>query len=315
MALSGLPFGPLRVPENDVISGERLQAAADICITTRAACLKHLSLDIGTTNRLVFFESGEYGLRVDLDEQVRRVEAARVVFVYGDLLPGFFAEILPRLATPVVLVTHNSDRVVDGTWRPFLDDGRLFHWFAHNTTLTHAKVTPLPIGIANAQWKHGDPNTVAEVAATAPRARDPVAHAAFDPTTNPAARADPDLRALLETPLVRQDTVRPHADYLAAMARCRYAVSPPGNGADCHRHWEALYVGTAPVVLDGPWLDGFRDLPFLAFETWADVTQEALEERLTAHQAAGMAFHKLSARWWRRQIRAAADGLAREGGA
>jgi hypothetical protein len=42
---------------------------------------------------------------------------------------------------------------------------------------------------------------------------------------------------------------KPFASYLDDMARCRWVLSPPGNGVDCHRTWEALYLGVTPIVL------------------------------------------------------------------
>ena len=37
-------------------------------------------------------------------------------------------------------------------------------------------------------------------------------------------------------------------EYLAAMGDARITVSPPGLGWDCHRHYEAAFVGTVPVT-------------------------------------------------------------------
>jgi len=36
--------------------------------------------------------------------------------------------------------------------------------------------------------------------------------------------------------------------YRRILRQAGLVASPPGNGADCHRTWEALYLGVAPVV-------------------------------------------------------------------
>jgi hypothetical protein len=40
----------------------------------------------------------------------------------------------------------------------------------------------------------------------------------------------------------------PIKEYLAGMAAARLALSPPGLGWDCHRHYEAAMLGTVPVT-------------------------------------------------------------------
>ena len=36
--------------------------------------------------------------------------------------------------------------------------------------------------------------------------------------------------------------------YLQEIADHTFVISPPGNGYDCHRTWEALYIGATPIV-------------------------------------------------------------------
>lgn len=40
-------------------------------------------------------------------------------------------------------------------------------------------------------------------------------------------------------------------DYRRAVKDSLFVISPPGRGLDCHRTWEAIYLGAVPVVLDG----------------------------------------------------------------
>ena len=39
-----------------------------------------------------------------------------------------------------------------------------------------------------------------------------------------------------------------HEAWLRAQATYKFAISPPGNGVDCHRTWEMVLVGVVPVV-------------------------------------------------------------------
>lgn len=58
--------------------------------------------------------------------------------------------------------------------------------------------------------------------------------------------------------------------YRKLVLRSKYVLSPPGNGADCHRTWEALYLGAVPVVLDEYWPFSDYDIPVLSLRNWGE---------------------------------------------
>jgi hypothetical protein len=47
----------------------------------------------------------------------------------------------------------------------------------------------------------------------------------------------------------------PLEDFLSLLAEHRCTLSPPGRGFDCFRTWQALAVGTVPLVVDDPAFD------------------------------------------------------------
>jgi hypothetical protein len=321
--MSATMYSPPQIAEPEILSGERLQACAGVSVVTAAKLRFHRSLP---PVPLAHFSA-------DLEpncEALAALDAARIIFVYGDLADAFFARILPLLTYPFVLITHNSDAGAECRHRELLGNPVLVHWFAQNAAFEHPKLTALPIGIANAQWKHGDTAALARIAARHTPKR-PGLYVNFKTGTNPAAR-EPLLAALREKPFAvmggrmtlrsrldgmlaaisgRRATVetRPLAypAYLADMARWRYCVSPPGNGIDCHRTWEALYLGVIPVALPAPGrlLDG---LPCIAAGDLASLTMEQLESRLTELRGP-FAWEKLTVSYWHQRIQEAARGL------
>jgi len=54
----------------------------------------------------------------------------------------------------------------------------------------------------------------------------------------------------------------------------QFVLSPPGNGPDCHRTWEAIYCGAVPVVLGSKWPFKHLELPVLIVGTWLDAIEE-----------------------------------------
>ena len=59
----------------------------------------------------------------------------------------------------------------------------------------------------------------------------------------------------------------PLADFLTLLSQHQSTLSPPGRGYDCFRTWQALAVGTVPLVPEDPAYDarllelGQRRLP------------------------------------------------------
>lgn len=48
--------------------------------------------------------------------------------------------------------------------------------------------------------------------------------------------------------LSSRSATRTKPEYYEIIANSKFVVSPPGNGMDCHRTWEALALGAIPVV-------------------------------------------------------------------
>jgi len=69
--------------------------------------------------------------------------------------------------------------------------------------------------------------------------------------------------------------------YSSLLRQSRFVISPPGNGNDCHRTWEALYLGAIPVVLSDS-LDSTltEKLPILAVDSWSEFLSMSASDRL-----------------------------------
>ena len=96
-------------------------------------------------------------------------------------------------------------------------------------------------------------------------------------------------------------------DYLLEMSRYRFTLCPPGNGFDCFRVWEALLVGSVPIVPESPFWDGFpSDMPLLRCQDMvAELTPARCEEEWTSRLRDQMAtFDRtvLSTSYWERSV-------------
>lgn len=59
---------------------------------------------------------------------------------------------------------------------------------------------------------------------------------------------------------LRQEVGLPYRQFISELASHKLVLCPAGNGLDCYRVWESLYVGSYPVVKDSPFARQLRDL-------------------------------------------------------
>jgi hypothetical protein len=61
------------------------------------------------------------------------------------------------------------------------------------------------------------------------------------------------------------------------MRNSLFVPSPAGNGYDCHRTWEALYLGAIPVILKSEFC-GDSTWPVLLVDEWNDLIKLSRSE-------------------------------------
>ena len=73
--------------------------------------------------------------------------------------------------------------------------------------------------------------------------------------------------------------------YYAALVHSRFVASPEGHGRDCYRTWEALALGSIPVLRRTPGssvdVRKFTEVPVVWLDDWQQLTPRFLEEQWT----------------------------------
>lgn len=209
---------------------------------------------------------------------------ARVIFTNIDYYYDLVAAIKKQTSQtmPATVVTHNGDNGIspqDILKLPIC----VKQLFSQNNSVGYdtngiTRLHSLPIGIANSEWAHGQIDNFVNV---------------YDSNINPTELAYFSVKK--ETNLsVRQ----PAYDYFSKQSWCQvndgylspveyyrkvraawFNMSPNGNGGDCHRHWETLYLGRIPVVERSPCMRQFEneDVPFLFVDNLLNVTRNFLD--------------------------------------
>jgi len=211
------------------------------------------------------------------------VEEGELIFCDTWLLKPFLQGPGKTIGVPFSVLCHNGDPNIDASYGPLLPTN-LRRLFTNNALVRDPRIVPLPIGLENKRLHYN--GVVADFqrlrrskgAMAAKRSR---ILSAFTVGTNPAIRQAA-LDHLATNPL--NDTVgrMNSRSYRNLASTYRFIASPPGNGEDCHRTWEALYLRSVPIVLRSPLTEHFYNLglPLLLVDSYGDerlADRDALE--------------------------------------
>lgn len=229
--------------------------------TFRALCCRELS-------------SNDYGSL--FQEDGPRYTGCRI---FADAMPSSnkvfeFAKSLKSQKVPLYagaeLLIHNGDQVPNDDEFEIL--ARHFKKiYSVNYVGNIQNVIPIPIGLENKKvLRNGVPRDYLREA-TREKRKEIDFLFAFSVDTNRVER----MKALslaneLTNSLVVTRALSPKA-YRNLVMQSKFVVSPPGNGLECHRTWESLYLGSTPIVKRDSWPFTSMRLPVIVVNDWQDL--------------------------------------------
>lgn len=244
-------------------------------------------------------------------EFIRRIFfRADTIYLTPDLLNQFATYHMWRLRKPFTLVTGDSDLSVSAETLPkeilnsILENPRLVAWFAQNLEIDHPKIHSMPLGLdyhtlstetateGNHDWGHrlSALEQEQQLAATGFDAgsfaeKTPRAFCNWHFAADRGNRQDC-LRQAHADAVVYQEKFLPRHLSWQENAKFAFTLSPFGVGLDCHRTWEAMVLGTVPIVFSSPIDPLFEHLPVVIVHDWREVTSQRLveEQRRIAEQ-------------------------------
>ena len=222
---------------------------------------------------------------------------------------------------PFTLVTGDSDDTVGGAesraaCHAILSHPSLVKWYSQNLSMDHAKLRHLPIGLDyHSAWNspaffgaglslplHQEAEMLAVARASNPLLLRKLAaycdwHFSLERGDRAAAFRDipQECAHYLVKHSSRLDTWRAATDYA-------FVASPTGRGYDCHRTWEALVLGSIPIVSRSPIVDVFTGLPVVVVDSWDELDREWLESVRGDFAKRKFDWSRLFARHWVSQI-------------
>jgi hypothetical protein len=107
----------------------------------------------------------------------------------------------------------------------------------------------------------------------------------------------------------RRDSPEDLIRYYSQIASHRFVLSPEGNGIDCYRTWEALYLGAVPIVMVSSSMSAFRDLPILFTEDYSELSEDYLERRWEEMSSASFEIDRILTSYYLQRFLAAVGQL------
>lgn len=258
---------------DEIVTGERIQSIADVYIGTPRLFLSNPAVD-------------SYKC-LDIFTINAAFNNPRTIFIYPDVL-SLFPNIIGFFKNKFVLITHNSDIniVKDPLIYFILNHPLVVCWYAQNVCLKYPKLHPLPIGIANSQWNHGDLSVFEPFMRNGGvTLKEKDIYMNFNVNTSRVLR-DECKRICQEKGVVFLGSVS-FKEHILRLSKYKFCICPQGNGVDTHRVWECLYVKTVPIMLKTEFskiiVEHYK-LPVILLDSWdlldIDLLPFMLEEQL-----------------------------------
>ncbi len=255
-----------------------------------------------------------------LEDFSRNAENCRQNFsilVSSNLLVNFANSVLPKINVPFVLLSHQGDANITPEspnaeiYLKIAQNQHLVRWFAQNCTLQHKKIVPLPIGLENQRFHNaGNVASFKKLQKKLQNGKMPKQQkvlVALNLATNPDRRFCC-YRAFWHKPVTKElSSFVSSQSYRKIAASCMFVASPAGNGLDCHRTWEAMYLNCVALVEQNPMNEYFKNLglPMLCVSDWNSFAQKTESELVQIYEEIMKNCDKsaLQAEYWQNKIK------------
>ena len=317
---------------------QNLQARVNVWETTEYVW--HFDLaqacDIGLNSSPVEFFEKEQDCYVFNPLPYKNIHRNDIVWVRCRFIPQFSKKILPHVQHPFTIVISAGDESFPSNIaeriniEEFIENDNIIHIFAQNCDYNgpSKKITRIPIGMdfhtiayngTNGGWgEKGSPRGQEEVmnqilsslsptSMRIPRAfvdfqHSDSMHGEFKRYLQFGEDRKSIFQKLLPTGLIDYADWMRRTDLWKTKGQYAFSISPHGNGLDCHRTWEALYMKAIPIISSSASDSMYEGLPVVIIKDWSVVTPAFLEEKLKELNQTPMCTEKLWTDYWFKQM-------------
>ncbi len=226
-----------------------------------------------------------------------------VVYAVSTQLSSFFTMIHTHIKNRYILITHGADPFVPGRYVKYLNSCKIIAWLGRNPSVKpNKKFHPIPIGInartqGAAEWAKPIYDRLLECDCE----KEHLLYLNFDLKTNKSARGE--VYDLFHSkPYCFCSEKKPMEEYLLDLKKSHFVLSPTGNGLDCFRTWEAMLMGSIPIVQTSKLDPLLEDLPVLIVDDWKIINQKYLKAKKIEFEKKRYSLEKIYISYWKEYI-------------
>ena len=240
---------------------------------------------LGVDPEIVDVPRVTYG-KEDYKKNITRQLESDFIWLHNDFNINEQYEFLHQnLSRPVIIVSSDGDACIPddldpSVFKKLIESPLVKEWYAQNRgNSENPKLKFLPIG-TDLHSPHEGTKDYTEAARQLENMRD---SAPTDRTlkifcdchlSNSDSRYGSN-RAIIKNlgynTIVYQDAKIPRLDLWKRYTEYTFGLSPHGNGLDCHRTWEMLYLGMIVIVKTSSLDQMYKDLPVVIVKDWSEL--------------------------------------------
>lgn len=248
------------------------------------------------------------GVMLQQDFNPKEVFKGAIVFVKPDNLGRFFKYYHPKIKQRYILITSVGDISCPGKFKKYLDDQKIIAWLSRNPTVeNHEKFYPIPIGMCSILGRACDnpkEKTLPEIEKfqNLLLERSHFLYLNFQIETNSSERQK--VYNLFHHKSYCYSSPRVEMkEYFRDLKRSIFVLSPRGNGLDCFRTWESIYLGAIPIVRTSKLDPLFKGLPVVIVKNWENINAKFLERKFAEIESKAYSLKKLYIFYWKNLIK------------
>ena len=247
----------------------------------------------------------------------------QMVFLTGyfNVLSMFFNKYINKFKYPITLITIESD-IID-TKREYLNHPKIKKWYTWNKPFHHEKLYCIPIGLNKDRQLEGITDVIGDEKINYFEETEKLLLVNFGTTSHPSRKslmekAKKNWSSFSDSidfyPNEKEYSISSFTDgginiqvgnrkIYQEIKKFKFVLCPRGAGEDCHRTWEALYLGCIPIVLSSSINEIYQDLPVLVLDSWDQISKEFLEEKWEEMKQKTYDYNRLTLDFWVNRIR------------
>jgi hypothetical protein len=255
---------------DNIITGEKIQELADVYLG--------FSKDFDYNPRI----KNQKNKHLEFDNIPEVYDNPLIIFCYTHNI-NILANKLNNLKNKFILISHNSDENINednDSVIKILHSEKIEKWYSQNVCFNHEKLIPMPIGIANSMWGHGNLQIYDNFGKDGLKQlhlwKTKKVYFNFSIDTNKTKR-QPCYDSLIKKISFLENMIP--FNNLIRLSKHQFAICPEGNGVDTHRLWESFYFQAVPVVLNSPFIEALRseyNLPMVILNSWDEFDESKL---------------------------------------